>query len=215
MPIYWGDYLVDTLDLTVEQHGIYLLLLMIAWRRPDGALPDDMEFLKRSLSACASGMHGNHFNRLVPPILRRFFHKGEDGQWRQNRLTKELEKCEKMSRNARQNADKRWSKPIISNELADAVAMHARARQLQLHTEKPSFFTEPRAQAETPPEPATPPSQNRIASPALEATIRNKGWSQPDKESGLPRKEGKRASGLGDGRSLDQIVRERGWADAK
>jgi hypothetical protein len=32
-----------------------------------------MAWLKRALAACASDMHGNRFNRLVPPLLNRFF----------------------------------------------------------------------------------------------------------------------------------------------
>jgi uncharacterized protein YdaU (DUF1376 family) len=95
MPLYVGDYLADTLDLDAEQHGAYMLLLMLMWRRPDGALPNDMKFIKRSLSACASDMHGNRFNKLVPPLLDRFFRLDSDGNYRHKRLRNSRESSEK------------------------------------------------------------------------------------------------------------------------
>lgn len=46
MQLYVGDYLADTLDLTCEEHGAYLLLLMTMWRH-DAKLPNDAKKLAR------------------------------------------------------------------------------------------------------------------------------------------------------------------------
>jgi len=128
MPLYVTDYLTDTLDLSAEENGVYLLLLMIAWRRQDGALPNDMKFLQRSLASCCRDMHGNRFNRIVPPLLERFFDLGEDGLWRNKRLTKEREKSEKLSGKQKENAEKRWSKARKDNDLGDADAMPSQSQ---------------------------------------------------------------------------------------
>lgn len=44
-PLYPGDYIRDTLDLSCCEHGCYLLLLMHSWSR--GPLPDDLDKLRR------------------------------------------------------------------------------------------------------------------------------------------------------------------------
>lgn len=135
MPLYIADYLTDTVDLSPDQHGTYIVLLLLAWRQK-GVLPNDMKMLKRMLAGCMSDMHGNRFNRLVPPILKRFFYLGEDGQWHQMRLEKELEKSEKLSRNAKEKAEKRWAKINEVKDLADAPASTLHCQSHSQHKER-------------------------------------------------------------------------------
>jgi uncharacterized protein YdaU (DUF1376 family) len=131
MPLYPADYMVDTLDLTTEQHGVYLVLLMLAWRRPDCALPDDLSLIRRMLCGCISDMHGNRFNKLVPPILERFFTRTKEGYF-QKRQRKEREKSEKISEKAQESSNKRWARAKENNALADAKAF---LLQSQSHTQ--------------------------------------------------------------------------------
>jgi uncharacterized protein YdaU (DUF1376 family) len=136
MPLFVADYLADTLDLRAEESGVYLLLLMIAWRTPDGTLPSDMKWLRRALASCVSDMHGNRFNRLVPPLLSRFFILGKDGKFHNKRLTKEREKVEKFSEKQKENIGKRWSPDNKNNDLDDTNVIPARAQHSHSHSQR-------------------------------------------------------------------------------
>ncbi len=153
MPLYVADYLLDTADLSTEQHGIYLLLLMMAWRRPSGTIPDDLAWIRRNLPS----MHGHTFNRLVPPLLERFFPLDNGGERKNKRLTNERQKSDKLSAKQKQNADKRWAPSKENNDLADAKAMpshlHLQRKKKEEGAAAPGFDLGP------PPPPADPDKQ--------------------------------------------------------
>jgi uncharacterized protein YdaU (DUF1376 family) len=71
MPLYIGDYLSDTSDLSAEQHGAYLLLLMHQWKT--GPLPDDLGALSRVAHLGASSTA----QALLKHLLIRFFERRE------------------------------------------------------------------------------------------------------------------------------------------
>ena len=119
MPFYPADFAADTMDLTTEQIGAYFLLILHSWRLSEGSLPNDMEWLKRVLPK----MHGHTFNKLVPPLLNRFFFLNENRRWENKRVSKERQKADKLSANQSQNARKRWDAVNKNKGLPDAAAM--------------------------------------------------------------------------------------------
>ncbi len=95
MPLYIGDYLADTADLSTEQHGAYLLLLMHQWRV--GPLADDMPSLCRVCRMDASSTS----QALLKQVLSRFFKRSDDGlfvTWVQGRLEIERDKWTEKKR---------------------------------------------------------------------------------------------------------------------
>lgn len=81
-PIYVADYLADTMHLDTEEHGIYLLLLIAYWRR-GGPLPDDPKFLARicHLSPKRFSFRFQAVNRLFSMV---------DGHWRSDFMEKQI-----------------------------------------------------------------------------------------------------------------------------
>jgi uncharacterized protein YdaU (DUF1376 family) len=91
MPLYVSEYLGDTMHLTTEQHGAYLLLLMAAWKN-DGKLPSDAGALQQICRMTAQ-QWARHER-----TLQAFFFVTEDF-WIQNRVRKELDKAKAMVAN--------------------------------------------------------------------------------------------------------------------
>jgi uncharacterized protein YdaU (DUF1376 family) len=123
MPFYVNDFRMDTLDLETEEVGVYMLLLCLCWQRDDAALPNDMDWLKRSLKSCVANFHGHTFNRIVPKLLKRYFILFEDGKYRNKRLANERQKADKLSAKQKQNADKRWADYNHFKEIGHATAI--------------------------------------------------------------------------------------------
>lgn len=137
MPLYVSDYLADTMLLSTEQHGAYMLLLMAAWKN-GGWLPDDGEQLMQ-------------ITRLQPkqwlrhePILRGFFSVA-DGRWLHGRVQAELDKAKgKVAQKAEagtSGAAAKWGldyMPPIEGEGHSMTRSRrlAKARSIGTHTQE-------------------------------------------------------------------------------
>lgn len=89
MPLYIADYVADTLHLTRDEHGGYLLLLMALWRA-GGSLPSDKKTLASVTKSSASEW------RKLSPILLPFFEL-ENGTISHKRVRQEREKADRIS----------------------------------------------------------------------------------------------------------------------
>jgi uncharacterized protein YdaU (DUF1376 family) len=95
MPFFPADYLADTLDLTTEEHGAYLLLMMALWRS-DGSIEYDPARLATTTRVSL---------KRWPSIwgaLSRFF-VVKDGRLSQGRLLREIDKAIKRKKAAAKN----------------------------------------------------------------------------------------------------------------
>lgn len=121
MPLYIGDYLADTMHLTTEQHGAYLLLIMAYWKN-GGALSSDDSRLAATcrLSLDAWSMHKH--------TLASFFDTWSDPNlWILIRAEKEMEKAgnnqEKRTLRAQKAAAARWGGDAPSNAPSNAPSI--------------------------------------------------------------------------------------------
>lgn len=101
-PRYTGDYLRDTMHLTLAEHGAFTLLLdtYYATERP---LPADHAALFRLCHAMSEGEQ-----QAVSRVADEFFPVGEDGKRHNARADAELRKAEAMRDGGRAGAAKRW-----------------------------------------------------------------------------------------------------------
>lgn len=120
MPLYPADYFDDTFMLEPEEHGVYCVLIFTAWQR-DGILPGNLDDLRLLLGTKMPKLHGNRFNKLVPPILERFFFTDSEGNHRHKRVEKELETAEKLSKKQKENVEKRYAVSKENNDIDEKV----------------------------------------------------------------------------------------------
>lgn len=124
MQLYVGDYLADTLDLTTEQHGAYLLLLMTMWRH-DAKLPNDPAKLSRIARVSARRWH------MVWSQIEHFFYV-EGESIRNNRLDREHQKASSISEKRRASG----AAGGHAKALKDNNAPIANATDLPQHSQK-------------------------------------------------------------------------------
>lgn len=117
IPLFGDAYIADTRHLSLEEHGAYLQLLMIAWRTPDCALPDDDARLAQML-----GITRKKWASIRPQVMA--FWTLEECGWQQRRLLKERRWVAKKSEDNRSAANARWNANSLENNgAADANAM--------------------------------------------------------------------------------------------
>jgi uncharacterized protein YdaU (DUF1376 family) len=136
MQLYVADYIGDTLHLTTEQHGAYLLLLMAMWRA-GGSLPNEEHKLAR-----IAGLSPARWRRVSGDVM--VFFNEIDGQITQKRLAAEIEKAkEKSAKRAEAGAKGGIAKSLKDNETAVANAIG-----LPWHSSEPEPEPEPEPEKE-------------------------------------------------------------------
>jgi len=94
IPLFPDAYLRDNYRLSLEQHGLFLILMMEAWNSEDCTLPDN----DRALADIA-GLTIAKFRTVSPQVLEKWTRDG--GRIFQKRLVKEWHWVREKSKKAR------------------------------------------------------------------------------------------------------------------
>lgn len=133
MPLFCGDYLSDTKHLTLEQHGAYLVLLMVTWRNNGQAIKDDPDLIARYL-----GCTRDRWLKKIRPTLEPMFDLGQ-GTWRSLKLEDQWAyvqaaiavKRENGKKGGRPSSDKvEQNSQNLSNETASLIHQSSDANTL-------------------------------------------------------------------------------------
>ena len=114
IPMWIGDYMADTRHLTTLEHGAYHLLIYAYWGN-EGPLPDDDTRLARIV-----GLSPREWAKARKTISE--FFKIGGGQWRHNRIERELAKIRGRSQSNSEAAKARWAK---NERNASAMQTHS------------------------------------------------------------------------------------------
>jgi uncharacterized protein YdaU (DUF1376 family) len=143
MPVYIGDYLADTMHLSTEQHGAYLLLLFHLWRR--GVLQDDDVVLAQITGLTISAWG------ISRAVLAEFF-EIYDGLWHHGRVERERSriaaKQQSNSNKAKLAAHGRWSKPGLQIAVNDADSTCANNRASNASSTAPAVRGDAKSDSE-------------------------------------------------------------------
>ncbi len=109
LPLFGDAYMADTRHLSLEEHGAYLSLLLIAWRTAGCCLPANDKRLAQML-----GISAARWGKLKPTVMA--FWTIENGSWVQRRLAKERAFVEEKRAKNRASANTRWNTQPIENK---------------------------------------------------------------------------------------------------
>lgn len=122
IPFYVSDYLKDTMHLTTEQHGAYMLLIMAYWVNQGPLASDDETLMAITRQTPAQ------WKKNKNTILRFFQH--ESDAIRHKRIEREIQDAIKRKKKGHTNAQKRWqkggksdAKPMLDGCYNDAKPM--------------------------------------------------------------------------------------------
>ncbi|MDW9366968.1 DUF1376 domain-containing protein [Sinorhizobium meliloti] len=169
MQLYVSDFLGDTLHLSTEQVGAYLLLLMAMWNA-GGSLPSDEGKLARITRLPLKKW------KSIASDLMPFFEMDADVLWH-NRLTKELQKSESKSQSRASAGAKGGSAKALKDKearLANAMPTPQHSPDTITRDISSSLHSEGEAQA-----PTRGPTEIDQAVEAFSAMARRSGLSVP------------------------------------
>lgn len=141
MQLYIADYLGDTLHLTTEQHGAYLLILMAMWRA-DGRLPNDPAKLARIARVSPRRWH------ILADDVMAFFDV-DGNEITQKRLVEERQKAASISEKRSVSGKLGGNAKTLKNK--DTTL--ANAKQMPQHSQIPEPYKSSDANASSSPEP--------------------------------------------------------------
>lgn len=108
--IHWGDYLRDTMHLTTEEHGAYLLLIAAYWTRGKALEDDDRQLASITRMSLKKW-------KMVRPKISQFFEISE-GHFHHFRIEKDLIKARQMVEAAQKNGSSGGRPPKPRNNPA-------------------------------------------------------------------------------------------------
>jgi len=130
MPLYIGDYLADTMHLTTEQHGAYLLLIMAYWKN-GGAISSDDGYL-----SAVSRLQPDQWKKSGA-IIKAFFEE-ENGVMTHHRIELEMSGAtknkSKRSASGSKGAASKWGEGSETAKTTRSERL-ANARRLATHSD--------------------------------------------------------------------------------
>lgn len=123
--LYVADYIADTMHLTTEEHGAYLLLIMNYWQTGKPLQSERIPNVVR--------LTKNRFNE-IEKTLSEFFTIIEPGLWVHERIEMDLAFVRSRSEKASESAKKRWMKKPSEQAITDQKSNHAKVMRTLSHT---------------------------------------------------------------------------------